>query len=79
MVEKIPEFIAIGVALLAVLAEWVHARRVRRLQRLAFGPTGRAAAWTWAVPLMRIGAIAIASWGFASLLWVVEARVHNAG
>lgn len=78
MVEGIPEFIAIGVALLAVLAEWVHARRVRRLQRLAFGPTGRAA-WTLAVPLLRVAAIAIASWGFASLLWVVQARVHNAG
>ncbi len=79
MVDMIPEIIAIAVALLAVLTEWVHARRVRRLQRLAFGPSGRAAYWTWAVPWIRVAAIAIASWGFASLLWVVEARVHNTG
>lgn len=79
MVEMIPELVAVGVALLAALGEWLHARRIRRLQRLAFGPSGHAAVWTWVAPLVRVSAIAMASWGFASLLWVVQARVHKEG
>jgi Ca-activated chloride channel family protein len=77
MVNILPEILAMTVALFAVVAEWVHARRIRRLKRLAFGPSQRPARWTWSVPGLRVLAMAIATWGFASLLWAVEARVHN--
>ena len=47
MVTWLPDFaaemLAAAVALLAALAELLHARRVRRLRMLAFGPGGRLA------------------------------------
>ena len=35
-------WVAIGTAVCAVLAEWWHSRRIRRVGRLAFGPLGQA-------------------------------------
>ncbi len=55
--------VACGALLLAALAEWLHARRVRRVARLAFGPTGRPAAWARAAPAARIAGLALATWG----------------
>src|SRR6185503_815421 len=55
--------IAVSTAALAGLGEWLHARRVARVARLAFGPTARPAAWTVAVPTFRIFGIAAAIWG----------------
>ncbi len=40
------------VMLLAALAEWLHARRCRRVARLAFGPGGKARQWTRVVPAL---------------------------
>lgn len=77
MVAVLPEIIAAGVALIAFAAEFLHLRRIRRVRQLAFGPTGKPAAWSWSAPLLRITGIALAAWGFASLWLVVEARVHN--
>ncbi len=77
MVEVIPEILAVTVALVVVLAEWAHSKRVRKLKHLAFGPQGKPATWTRVVPLLRVLGLAIATWGFASLWFVVEARVHN--
>lgn len=73
----IPELIALGVALVAVVGEILHARRLGNIRHLLFGPRGKAATWTIAVPLLRVCAVSAACWGFASLLLVVEARVHN--
>ena len=39
-------WVAIGTAVCAVLAEWWHSRRIRRVGRLAFGPLGQARVWT---------------------------------
>ena len=79
MVTILPELICVAVALIAVLAEAWHLKRIGRIKHLAFGPSGRAAIWTWMVPLLRVVGITVACWGFLSLWLVVEARVHKAG
>ena len=79
MVEILPEIVAAVVAFVAVIAEFIHARRVNRVKRLAFGPHGKPAIWTMSAPLLRIAGLALASWGFVSLWLVVEAQVHNKG
>ena len=77
MVDVIPEIVAVSVAFIACASEFVHIRRIRKIRNLAFGPSGKPAAWTWAAPLFRVVGMALASWGFASLWLVVEAQVHN--
>ena len=79
MVEILPELICVFVALVAVVAELLHLKRIHRVRRLAFGPKGTAAAWTWCVPALRVAALSLACWGFLSLFLVVEARVHKSG
>ena len=79
MVEILPEIVAVAVALLAVIAEVFHLKRIDRVKHLAFGPSGRAAVWTWLVPVFRVLGIAIACWGFLSLWLVVDAQVHKSG
>lgn len=77
MVTVLPELIAVAVALLVVVAEFFHWRRIRRIKQLAFGPKARPAIWTYAVSPLRVVAAGLACWGFLSLLLVVEAQVHN--
>ncbi|MFK7961827.1 MAG: VWA domain-containing protein [Phycisphaerales bacterium] len=61
-------FIAIGVGAIVGVAEILHARRVRRVARLAFGPVARPARWTAiAGPLRTVSAAAVA-WGALTLL-----------
>lgn len=79
MVEILPELITASIALVAVIAEFVHWRRLKKVARLAFGPQERPAFWVYLTPLFRVVGISLASWGFLSLLLVVEARVHNTG
>ena len=79
MVTILPEIIAIAVGLIAIVAEFLHMRRVARIKHLAFGPRGRAAHWTALAPMLRVLGLAAATWGFASLLLVVEAKIHNEG
>jgi Ca-activated chloride channel family protein len=59
--------VAVGVALLVGGAELLHARRVRRVARLAFGEAGRPALWTFVVPFARMGAAGLATWGLLFL------------
>ena len=61
---------------LALMAEWLHARRVARVARLAFGPGGRAREWTWVVPLVRAGGLALLVWGLGTL-FQIDPRVHK--
>lgn len=56
-------FIALGVLALAAFAERRHARRVARVSRLAFGPTGKPAPWTRAAYVARPIGLALACWG----------------
>lgn len=47
----------------AIFAERVHARRVRRVARLAFGPVSRPAVWARGAPVVRVLGLAGAVWG----------------
>jgi Ca-activated chloride channel family protein len=45
----------------------LHARRCRRVTRLAFSPAGTARSWVAATPLLRVAALAGLAWGFITL------------
>lgn len=62
-----PWIIAAAAIVLAAFAEWLHARRVARVSRLAFGPAGRPAAWVAIAPVVRVLGISAAAWGAAVL------------
>ncbi|QDV09764.1 hypothetical protein Poly30_53240 [Planctomycetes bacterium Poly30] len=70
-------FITVGAAVLVLLAEGIHARRIRRVRHLAFGPGGRPAAWTALVPFARSIAAAALAWGFATLIFDVTPKQHR--
>jgi len=63
----VPLFVALAALLFAGLAEALHARRVRRLAVLAFGPEGKPAAWASATPYLRALALGALAWGLATL------------
>jgi Ca-activated chloride channel family protein len=63
----IPEIVALSVLLLAGVAEWLHARRVRRVAHLAFGPAARPAGWVWAASVARTFSLALLTWGLLTL------------
>lgn len=53
---------------LAALGEFLHARRVRRVAYLAFGPRARPAHWARAAPTLRVLSAGLLSFGFLVLL-----------
>ena len=59
---------AAGIAALAASGEWLHARRVARLSRLAFGPNNRPRGWTRLVPPLRVLALAGIVWSLFTLI-----------
>ena len=61
---------ALGTGVFAVLAEAWHARRTRRVARLAFGPLGQARLWTRLAPPMRVLALTAMAWGFVTLFYI---------
>jgi Ca-activated chloride channel family protein len=73
----VAELAAVAVCMVAASAELWHARRVRRVSRLAFGPSERPAAWARSAPLLRVAALTAAAWGLTTLL-ILEPRVHRA-
>ena len=64
----IPLLSALAVLLLASLAEWLHARRIRAVGRLAFGPAGAPNRWTRVVPFLRPLCLTAFAWGLAMLV-----------
>lgn len=64
----IASWAACGTAALAVLGEWLHARRVRKLGRLAFGPDSQPRLWTTATPAVRVVALAGVVWALVVLM-----------
>ena len=73
----VAELAALGAAIVAALAEWLHSRRVRRLARLAFGPSERPAPWVIAAPVLRVAASAATAWGLVTLL-LMPPKTHVA-
>ncbi len=68
---------ALFAAFLTALGELLHARRVARVARLAFGPTGRPRTWARAAPALRVAAAAALAWGLVTLL-LLPPQVHRA-
>ena len=73
----LPEMLAIGTGLALGVAEWFHARRVRRLAALAFGPRRQAAHWTRVAPLLRVVAASAVAWALTSL-YLIAPKTHEA-
>ncbi len=59
---------AVVALLLALLAEWLQARRIRRVASLAFGPSGKARRWVRIVPWFRCLALSGIAWALLTLL-----------
>ena len=63
-------------AVLIGVAEWIHVLRVRRIGRLAFGPSQKPASWARAVPLVRSVAGGMLAGGLV-LLMVLKPMSHR--
>jgi Ca-activated chloride channel family protein len=74
----VAELVALMALVVAVAAELLHARRTRQVAGLAFGPAGRPATWTLAVPLLRAASAAAVAWGLTTLL-LLPPKVHKMG
>jgi Ca-activated chloride channel family protein len=69
--------IIFAVFLLTLLAEYLHARRTRRLSTLAFGPTQSPRAWTTITPFLRALALALITWGLVTL-YIIDPKPRQA-
>ena len=74
----LPALAAAVALLVGGLAEWIHARRVRHLAGLSFGPGGKPAVWARAAPHLRALALVALAWGLTTLL-VIEPRRYEPG
>ncbi len=61
-------WITAAVMAACTLSGWLHARRLRRLAYLAFGPAGRPRAWVAAAAPLRVLAAGAVCWGLVVLL-----------
>lgn len=69
---------AVLVVLAGVGAEWLHARRVHRIARLAFGPTERPALWVRVAPALRVLSLGTICWGLVTL-YLLPPASHREG
>lgn len=72
----VAELAAVGILILAVGAELLHARRVRRIAALAFGPDRRPSYWARSAPLLRAISLAALTWGMLTLIDLTP-KVHK--
>jgi Ca-activated chloride channel family protein len=72
----VAELVAICVAIVAGLAEWLHAWRTSRLAALAFGPTARPRPWARLAPAVRTISLTAVAWGLITLL-LLAPKVHH--
>jgi Ca-activated chloride channel family protein len=73
-----PLLAALGALILGAAAELWHARRIRRLATLKFGPGGKPAAWVRAAAPLGVLALGALAWGLATLA-LIEPRHHGQG
>lgn len=73
-----PEILAVLVLVFAGAAELLHARRVRRVAQLAFGPERKPAHWARTVPYVTALAAAAVAWGLVTLI-VLPPRHYEVG
>ncbi len=71
------ELLAMSIVVIAAaVAESLHARSVRRVSGLAFGPTGRPAVWARYAPVIRVVSLGALAWGLTTL-YLLEAKAHR--
>ena len=68
VVSQTAAYAALAAFTLSSLAEYLHTRRNKGLAQLAFGPDTRPRAWVKSVPILRIIALTLLTWGFTVLL-----------
>ncbi|HUR28658.1 MAG TPA: VWA domain-containing protein [Planctomycetota bacterium] len=76
--ELVAPLAALAALVLSAAAEALHARRVRRLAPLAFGPSRRPAGWARAAPYLRVAALSALAWGIVTL-FTLEPRRYATG
>jgi Ca-activated chloride channel family protein len=74
----IPEFVALAAFILMLAAEQLHARRLRRIAPLAFGPRRQPALWAHLAPVGRILAVVALAWGLTTL-FLLAPKIHKLG
>ena len=74
MVTSAPLIAAACAFAIVLIAEWLHARRIRRVAILAFGRAGKPEPWTVVVPPLRALSLAAVTWGLITL-YVIDPRV----
>ena len=74
----LPLLVALATLILVSFAEWLHGRRIRVAERLAFGPHG-AKAWTRTVPWLRVAGLTAFAWGLTTLLMLKLEAPDDAG
>lgn len=72
----VTEAVAATTFVLMLVAEGIHARRVRRARILAFGPTGKPALWTRVAPAVRVVGMTAVAWGLTTLL-LLPPKAHD--
>lgn len=68
----------LAAVLLGALAEWLHARRVRRVATLAFGPTSKPRWWARGAPVLRVLSLGLLAWGLTTLFYLPPTRHDRA-
>lgn len=68
-------WITVGVVVVVAIGELLHARRVRTVAHLAFGPAAAPSPWARAAPWLRTAAAGGLAWALAVLL-TVDPKVH---
>jgi Ca-activated chloride channel family protein len=69
---------ALCVAMAVLAAEWLHWRRIARLQVLVFGPSGKPSPWIYVVSPLRVIAAGALAWSLMTLL-LLEPRTRTPG
>ncbi len=72
----VAELAALTVVAIAIVTEALHQRRVRRVARLAFGPTGHPQLWARVAPALRVAALGAVTWGLVTLL-ILPPKTHR--
>lgn len=67
-------YAAVIVLCLAACAEWLHAARVKRVARLAFGASAKPAWWARSAPTLRVLASGALAWGLVVLYFLPPTR-----
>ncbi|MGB0326825.1 MAG: vWA domain-containing protein [Akkermansiaceae bacterium] len=70
MVAPTPILVAAAVAVLALGAELLHTRRIRRVRHLAFGPQGRFPLPVVIAPILRVLFLGALGWSLTTLLFL---------